>query len=851
MGGSRARVRWRLRRTMFREAEGPAGDGRATVPDRPGAPRAGRGRFGFPAWVAPRWRKVWRDLWAHRSRTVLVVMSIAIGVFSIGVVSGTRQILARDLAATFAAINPASATVTMAQPFDEDLVRSVAAMPEVDEAEGRRAIFVRVQTGPDTWTNMQLNAIADFENMRLDKVLPHEGAWPPPEKTISVERAGLGLVKAGIGDTLVIKTPSGKRRSLPISGTSYDAYALPYKLDGMPFAYVSYETLEWLGEPRDFNELHFTVAEGRGDRAHIGRVVDAVRAKLERDGRAVYFMTVPEPGKHPLDGTIQAILMLLGAMGALALALSGFLVVNTVAAVLAQELRFIGVMKAIGARRGQIAGMYLAMVALYGLLALGLALPLGALGTLGFSRLMAGFLDLDVRSAAVPPDVFAMQLLVALVVPLLAALVPVLLGTRITVREAVSAYGLGKGRFGLGRVDRAIERIRGLPRPVLLSLRNTFRRKTRLGLTLVALTLAGSMFMGILSIYSSIQATLDQLISLWQWDVAMQLSQSYRIDRLRQEALSVPGVTDAEGWSFISAQHTTADEGGGMSMLGLSVPLFIFAPPAETKLLQPTLLRGRWLEPGDQNALVVSASILDDQPGLDLGGEIGLKIQGRDSTWRVVGVSQGIGPTPIAYANYDYFSRYIREAGHAQWLALVTAGHDPATQAAVAERLEAAFENAGIGVAVISRLYEERAEAAALFQGIVAMLLVMVLILAFVGALGLAGTMSLNVIERTREIGVMRAIGASDWALRRIFIVEGVMIGLLSWLLGTLLAVPLSYALSYGMGMALLQSPLAYAFSVPGVLLWLAIVTGVAILASLMPARAAGRVTVREVLAYE
>jgi len=115
----------------------------------------------------------------------------------------------------------------------------------------------------------------------------------------------------------------------------------------------------------------------------------------------------------------------------------------------------------------------------------------------------------------------------------------------------------------------------------------------------------------------------------------------------------------------------------------------------------------------------------------------------------------------------------------------------------------------------------------------------------------LMGTMSLNVLERTREIGVMRAIGASDGAVRQVFMVEGILIGMLSWLLGAGLALPLSKLLSDAVGMAFTKAPLSYIFSTNGVLLWLVVVVILASLASFLPARSASRLTVREVLAYE
>ena len=124
-------------------------------------------------------------------------------------------------------------------------------------------------------------------------------------------------------------------------------------------------------------------------------------------------------------------------------------------------------------------------------------------------------------------------------------------------------------------------------------------------------------------------------------------------------------------------------------------------------------------------------------------------------------------------------------------------------------------------------------------------------LIASVGALGLMGTMSTNVLERTREIGVMRAIGASDLAILRIVIVEGVLIGLISWVAGALLAYPVGLALTKTVGAVLFDIAPAFSFSASGVFTWLGIVIALAGFASFLPAWNASRLTVREVLAYE
>jgi putative ABC transport system permease protein len=157
----------------------------------------------------------------------------------------------------------------------------------------------------------------------------------------------------------------------------------------------------------------------------------------------------------------------------------------------------------------------------------------------------------------------------------------------------------------------------------------------------------------------------------------------------------------------------------------------------------------------------------------------------------------------------------------------------------------------GFDIGGTQTMADSRANAEFQFGIIVLLLLVMALLLAIVGGLGLMGTMSINVLERTREIGVLRAIGASNGAILRIVLVEGELIGLASWVIGALVALPFSKVLSDVIGTVFIQAPPTYVFAVDGALLWLGAVLLLAVVASFLPAWNASRVTVRDVLAYE
>ena len=577
---------------------------------------------------------------------------------------------------------------------------------------------------------------------------------------------------------------------------------------------------------------------------HVEQVAGQIRNKIENSGRAVFFTLVFKPGKHWADDTMQAMLLLLGVLGALSLLLSGFLVTNTITSLLTQQVRQVGIMKAVGAQANQIVGMYLTTVVVFGALALFVAVPLGVVGARALSAFTAQLLNFEIGGYSLPSRVLALEVAAGLLVPVVAALYPVIGGTRITVRQAISSYGLGGGGPGRGRIDRLVERVQGLSRPVLLSLRNTFRRKGRLALTLATLTLAGAIFIGILSVQRSLLGMLDSLFRYWNYDVQVEFNRSYRIEQLQREAMRVPGVVKAETWGFRTSRRIRAN---GTESEGI----FVISLPAATKMLEPILLRGRWLLPDDENAVVVNTDLTKNEPDVKVGDDIVLKIGTRETTWRVVGVVQGVLAGPFAYANYPYASRVIRTYGRADRVQVVTDRHDGTYTAQVARSLEAHFRQLGLRMNSNTTTVDLRAQAAAQFNVIIVFLLIMAVLLAVVGGLGLMGTMSINVLERTREIGVMRAVGASDLAVLKIVLVEGVLIGVLSWLLGTVLAFPLGMGLSNAVGTAFLNAPPTFRFSFSGVALWFALVIILAAVASFLPAWNASRLTVRDVLAYE
>ncbi|MEW5961090.1 MAG: ABC transporter permease, partial [Chloroflexota bacterium] len=635
-----------------------------------------------------------------------MILSLAAGVFGVGVIMNTQAILDRNLTTGFAAVNPASATL-VTDAFDDDWVKAVRRMPEIQEAEGRRKVTVRLQVGPDKWLDLELYAIDDYDAMPINKVRPEGGAWPPPKHQLLLERSALqltDLASVAIGDTLIVRTPDDNWHELHLAGFAFDFNKTPAPGASKAYGYISLDTLEGLGQPRDYNELSFVVLENRLDEVHIRQVAAQVTDKLEKSGRTVYATNIPTPGEHPLQKPISAMLLILGTLGSLSLLGSGFLVVNMISALMAQQVRQIGLMKAIGARTNQVMSLYLAIIFILGLLALAIALPL----TIGGARLLATFfatmLNLKVNNFQVPYPVLAAQAAIGLIVPFAATLYAIRIGTQITVREAISDYGVSQESVGPGRLDRVLERIRNLPWIFLLSWRNLFRRKERLALTLTTLSLSGALFITVASARASLLYTNDYSFAYRQYDLRVDLSRPYRVGKIEREALSTPGIVKAESFNVIAPVNRLRSDGSK------SDDLLLLAWPDGTAMFQPPLVQGRSLVPQERQAVVVNTALLRDEPDLKLGDKIVLKfercelcdgvekVEERETTWQIVGIFEETMAPPTIYVNNSAFTHVAGGVGRATTVWVMTAQREVEFVTKVIKELERQFEQADLRV---------------------------------------------------------------------------------------------------------------------------------------------------------
>ncbi|MDD1608176.1 MAG: FtsX-like permease family protein [Methylococcaceae bacterium] len=289
-----------------------------------------------------------------------------------------------------------------------------------------------------------------------------------------------------------------------------------------------------------------------------------------------------------------------------------------------------------------------------------------------------------------------------------------------------------------------------------------------------------------------------------------------------------------------------------------SLGVQIVALPVESVMYKPLIVAGRWFEHNDneQKVLVLNAATAELN-GIQVGDSINMNLLGQfNSEWQVIGLyrwfaGSGYAVEPV-YAPLSTIQTFTQRKQYSSFALLSANVTTLEEEKTYADALKQAFQNQHIKLdfyTTIAKL-EQRHYAKNQFRPITSMLLGLASLIASVGAIGLSGTLAIGVLQRTREIGVLRAIGASSSAIFKLFMLEGFFHGLMAWLISIPIAYFSAEPLSRKLGEIMLGIQLDFSFSWLAVWLWLAIVTVLVLLASYLPARHATRIVVRASLNY-
>jgi putative ABC transport system permease protein len=700
-------------------------------------------------------RKSISDLSRRRARAVFTVATLALAVGSISFFA-LPTLIDRAMRDEVRAGRLADVTLAL-RPLElrDEQLAALAAIPNVEAVEPRSSVDLRVLVG-ERRAPARVIGVRDFARQGVDVVRVESGALPGPGEVLAdVQDANVGVYDGRAGDALTIVGGSGERAELAVSGRGR---SLPggeqVQDEDVIVLYATAATVAALsGEPGN-GELALRLEDP--STAAAVETAEAVGRRLATVPGFAGFSNLPQvraPGDWPGKADTEQFADLLSVITVLALLSALVLISNTMSTLVAEQTSEIGVMRAIGARRRQVALVYVRT-----------ALLLGALGAV----------------AGIGLGIVLSNLLVGVAAPPLAALPAIRRGLRIDLREALESKGSAIG--GLDAADRLLRRATFLPRSMQIGLRNMGRRKRRSFATALIVALAVANLLAVLGLAAG--ATEGTQRSWGDHLEDVQISTAGRAlfdERAEQTIRSSPGVAEAE------PVLKNAVELAGREAVVWGVE--------REPLLRYRLAEGRWFGAGEEQArgrIAVIERNIAQLAGVDVGDRVTLATAAGDARFRIVGIASNQQEEGTAlYVPLTTVRTLLDRPTGASAYWVRSDSRDHAIVDRTTSRLEDRLAALGYETSSEIKYVAERDEVAA-NRTITTTIALLGFVIVAMSMVGLANAVTTDVLERTREIGILRCIGARARDVHRIFTTEGIALALAGWLLG----IPLGYALT-------------------------------------------------------
>jgi putative ABC transport system permease protein len=723
-------------------------------------------------------RKSITDLSRRRSRAVFVVLTLALAVASIGIFA-VPALMDRSMRSEVEAGKLPDLTVfTSTLRLDGTQLATLASLPNVRAVEPRSYFDGRVYVGARR-APAEVVGVPDFAAQRADVVHVTSGSAPGANEVLTErQNANQGLLTVGAGDEVQVIATSGITLPLRVSGEGRNLRGGKNAIDNdVVVLYAKPETVALLSGVTGYQSLAFRLADTRP--AAIATTTASIRQALRSIPGFNGFTWLPQvraAGDWPGKSDFTAFSKFFYVITVLALLSAFVLIVNTMTTLVAEQTAEIGTMKAVGGRRRQIAAAYVRTALLLGALGTVVGVVLGvALSNLLVRYLGSTFFAIDV-GFGVDAKVLAASVLVGLLAPALAALPAIRRAVRLPLREALEANGSAVASQDAG--DALLRRVRFLPRTLQIGLRNVGRRRRRSLATGVMVALAVGNLLAILGLAAGISHTTHVEWRDHGEDVKLLVGGDARTEQLIR---STPGVAAVE--PMFDAEIRLAGEKG-----------FIWAVRQST-MFRYRIADGRWYTPVEERTRAHVAVIernLARVTGTHVGDDVRVETGSGPLTLRVIGIAanQQENGTALFVPRQTMRAVFGATPAGADDYWVRTSSHDHAFVDRTTTRLEDAMAAAGYDVGTEIE-YVGEADNVASNRTITTSIAVLGFLIVAISMVGLANAITMSVIERTREVGILRTIGARGRDVRRIFATESVAIALGGWLLG----IPLGYAL--------------------------------------------------------
>jgi putative ABC transport system permease protein len=729
-------------------------------------------------------RKSWTDLTRRPVRAVLTILTLALAVGSFGILA-LPALMDRAMSSEVAAarlydlwIPIDNAALSPAQ------LSQLAQVPNVSALSARSVFDTTTLIGARR-VDTEVWGVADFADQPVDRVVT---STPPRAGQVLVDRrdAMESITTASTGDTLSVQASDGSYRALAVAGS---ARAMAFNQDTMTghlVLYADQPTVQHLGGLAGVNLLEIRLLDNRQPAAQA--TVATVRSFLSSQPNPSSFSNLPTvraPGDWPLKSIFDSRTKVLDILIVLAVLSAAFLLANTIRTLVAEQTREIGIMRAIGAGGRDVRNSYLRTATLLGrfgsLAGAALGIGLAWLLTSVFGRMIFGISP----AFAVDWPVVALGALAGVAAAVLVAWPTLRRVVRTPVHQALASDGQ-VAAFGDNRLDRAVLRSDALPPPLRIGVRNAVRQKGRSITTIGQIAVAVATLLGLLSLALAVTQVTDRSWNVLDYDITLSAQPGgHPYDAsVASEIGAQPGVlgVEAADWSQVTYHGQT------LYALGVHAQTFVREP----------LTAGRWLNAEDERTganVAVVGSAAARRWHLRPGSAISAITSAGPVTFRVVGV--GGSQANNGYNLYTTLVALQAVTGHPGTSdALLVRAADrrhPAIDA-LASRLDAVLARTGHPSSA-QIMYAGRATDQASARSMLVIVEAIGLLIVAIGTLGLVNAVTMGIIERTREIGVLRCLGARARDLRRMFRTEAITLALI----GFVLAIPLGWLVAHAL----------------------------------------------------
>jgi putative ABC transport system permease protein len=771
-------------------------------------------------------RKSIADVTRHRLRTILVVLGIAVGVLGLTAINITSGSLSASIA--FSANRASAPDFSFSvQAVDASLAPELAAVPNVKTVQFATHYTTRWHTA-STPVGIGIVAFADFHNVKINTFELTSGRLPGSGEIV-MESSDRALQNFAIGDKVAIETASGLRqlrvvgmvRTLGQPGAGFLSFAT---------AYMSADALDQITGISSANHIDAQLRNTEQVNATARALANVLRA------HDVVILSAFTPENNTVKTASDAVFAITRVLAIIALMLTSFLIINTVTTLIAEQIKIIGTMKAIGGTRQKVMRSYLLSVGIYSMAGTALGIGLGIFAGYEFLSYLTNLFTLDLGSFQVTLSTLLVSIGVGLSVPLLAAMLPLWLGTKITVRDAMTSYGVSNGKHAPSR-SKLGQRMTWIPQTTRLGMRSIFRKRGRAVLTLLALMISGIAFLSVSATSDSFTAGLNQFVDTYHMDALVGMhAQPY--DQVRAQMMAVPNVARVERFDdqFVKTLH------GQIDLTGVET---------DTHMYRYRLIAGRWFRGNEPNVLLIS-DVSAGKLHLKVGDKVTFSNATDTASWTIIGevfdhsntLSGGVGITTID--NLYTFEKL--PANLAAGFMIQARDASPQAVERMANALDATLTRAGASPN-IQTVQQIMASNQGQFQIVTAILYGVSVIIGLIGLLGLFNTLTISVLERRREIGILRSMGATSRGIARVFWTEGMSLAVVAWVAALVVGIPAAYAFVSFISSVLL--PLPFTFAPAALAIMLAFILLIATLASLGPALSASRVRVSDILRYD